>query len=161
MDSIPQMRTGCGVLDCWAASALADRGARAILFGRLVGVLRAVMPMAAGMARMRYRTFATYAAVGGLIWGPGSVLLGYLAGGSYRKIAAVAGPAALVLLILLVLISAVTAGARWVIKHRERLTSAVARVLDRPRVLSLRRRYRYQIAFVARRFSPKGALTSN
>jgi membrane protein DedA with SNARE-associated domain len=35
------------------------------------------------MARMRYRTFATYAAVGGLIWGPGSVLLGCLAGGSY------------------------------------------------------------------------------
>lgn len=116
------------------------------------------MPMAAGMARMRYRTFATYAAVGGLIWGPGSVLLGYLAGGSYQKIAAVAGPAALVLLILLMLISAVTVGARWITKHPERLKSGVARVVDRPRVLSLRRRYRHRIAFVARRLSPSGAL---
>lgn len=138
--------------------ALAERGARAILFGRLVGVLRAVMPMAAGMARMRYRTFATYAAVGGLIWGPGSVLVGYLAGGSYQKITAIAGPAALVLLILLVLVSTVTAAARWVTTHPERLNSAVARVVDRPRMLSLRRRYRHQIAFVARRLSPGGAL---
>jgi membrane protein DedA with SNARE-associated domain/membrane-associated phospholipid phosphatase len=144
----------------WARveKALADRGARAILFGRLVGVLRAVMPLAAGMARMRYRTFATYAAVGGLIWGPGSVLLGYFVGGSYQKITAIAGPATLVLLILLVLIGVVTAAARWVTAHPERLQSALARVVDRPRVLSLRRRYRHQIAFVARRLSPGGAL---
>ena len=138
--------------------ALAERGARAILFGRLVGVLRAVMPMAAGMARMPYLIFATYAVVGGLIWGPGSVLLGYFAGGSYQKVAAVAGPAGLVLLILLVLIGAVTAVARWITTHPERLRAAVGRVIDRPRVLGLRRYYHRELAFVARRFSPGGAL---
>lgn len=144
----------------WAAvdKALVERGARAILFGRLVGVLRAVMPMAAGMARMRRRTFAVYAVVGGLIWGPGSVLIGYFAGGSYRKIAAVTGPAGLVLLVLLVLIGTVTAAARWITTHPERLRAAVGTVIDRPRVLRLRRRYRRELAFVARRFTPRGAL---
>ncbi|GAA4472713.1 bifunctional DedA family/phosphatase PAP2 family protein [Phytohabitans houttuyneae] len=144
----------------WAAvdKALVKRGARAILFGRLVGVLRAVMPMAAGMARMRFRTFATYAAVGGLIWGPGSVLIGYFAGGSYQKVAAVTGPAGVVLVILLVLIGVVTASARWIATHPERLRAAVDQVVDRPYVLGLRRRYRRELAFIARRFTPGGAL---
>jgi undecaprenyl-diphosphatase len=144
----------------WAyvEKALVERGARAILFGRLVGVLRAVMPMAAGMARMPFRTFATYAAVGGLIWGPGSVLIGYFAGGSYQKITAVTGPAGLVLVTLLVLIGAVTATARWIAKHPERLRALIGRVIDRPRILGLRRRYRRELSFVARRFTPGGAL---
>jgi len=144
----------------WARvdKALVERGARAILFGRLVGVLRAVMPMAAGMARMRYRTFATYAAVGGLIWGPGSVLLGYFAGGSYQKVAAITGPAGLVLVVLLVLISVVAAAGRWITNHPQRLRAVVGRVIDRPGVLRVRRRYRRELAFVARRLSPGGAL---
>lgn len=144
----------------WAAveRALVERGARAILFGRLVGVLRAVMPMAAGMARMRFRIFAVYAVVGGLIWGPGSVLIGYFAGGSYQKVVAVTGPAGLVLVILLVLVGGVTAVARWIAKHPERLRAVVGRVVDRPGVLGLRRRFRRELAFVARRFTPGGAL---
>ena len=146
--------------DRWAAveKALVKRGARAILFGRLVGVLRAVMPMAAGMARMRFRIFAIYAVVGGLIWGPGSVLIGYFAGGSYQKITAVTGPAGLVLVILLVLIGVVTAAARWISTHPQRLRDAIARVIDRPPVLALRQRYRRELAFIARRFTPGAAL---
>ncbi|MCM4084353.1 bifunctional DedA family/phosphatase PAP2 family protein [Paractinoplanes hotanensis] len=146
--------------DRWAVvdKALVHRGARAILFGRLVGVLRAVMPLAAGMARMRLRTFVIYATVGGLIWGPGSVLLGYFAGGSYQKVVAVTGPAGLVVVILLVLIGVITATARWIAKHPDRLRALAGRVIDRPRVVGLRRRYRRQLAFIARRFSRGGAL---
>jgi undecaprenyl-diphosphatase len=144
----------------WAVvdKALVERGAQAILFGRLIGILRAVMPMAAGMVRMRFRTFAVYAAIGGLIWGPGSVLIGYFAGGSYQKIAAVTGPAGLVLLILMALIGTTTAAARWVARHPERLRAGLGRVIDRPGMLRLRRRYRRELAFVARRFTPGGAL---
>lgn len=144
----------------WAVvdKALVERGARAILFGRLIGILRAVMPMAAGMARMRLRTFVTYATVGGLIWGPGSVLIGYFAAGSYQQVAVVAGPAGLVLVGLLALIGTVTAAARWAAKHPQRLRDALGRVNERPRMLRLRRRHRRELAFVARRFSPEGAL---
>ena len=37
-------------------------------------------------ARVRYRTFTLYNALGGLIWGVGYVLLGYLAGSAYAVI---------------------------------------------------------------------------
>jgi membrane protein DedA with SNARE-associated domain len=52
-------------------------GGKAVLLGRLTAVLRALMPSMAGMSGMRYRTFLTWNAVGGLIWAPGCVLLGY------------------------------------------------------------------------------------
>ena len=68
-------------------AVMAARGGQAIFVGRFVGLLRALMPAAAGMARVPYRTFLVYTVAGGLIWGPGFVLLGYLAGNSYRRVA--------------------------------------------------------------------------
>jgi membrane protein DedA with SNARE-associated domain len=69
-----------------AASALNSRGAVAVLVGRFTAVFRAMMPALAGTARMPYRTFAVYNAVGGLIWGIGYCLLGYLAGSAYQAV---------------------------------------------------------------------------
>ena len=69
-----------------AASALNSRGAVAVLVGRFTAVLRAMMPALAGTARMPYRTFAVSNAVGGLIWGVGYCLLGYLAGSAYEAV---------------------------------------------------------------------------
>jgi membrane protein DedA with SNARE-associated domain len=52
-------------------------GGKAVLLGRLTALMRALMPGMAGMSGMRYRTFLLWNAVGGLIWAPGCVLLGY------------------------------------------------------------------------------------
>jgi membrane protein DedA with SNARE-associated domain len=52
-------------------------GGKAVLLGRLTALLRALMPSMAGMSGMRYRTFLLWNAVGGLIWAPTCVLLGY------------------------------------------------------------------------------------
>jgi membrane-associated protein len=52
-------------------------GGKAVLLGRLTALLRALMPSMAGMSGMRYRTFLLWNAVGGLIWAPSCVLLGY------------------------------------------------------------------------------------
>lgn len=52
-------------------------GGRAVFLGRLTAVLRALMPSMAGMSGLRYRTFLMWNALGGAIWGPGCVLLGY------------------------------------------------------------------------------------
>jgi membrane-associated protein len=52
-------------------------GGKAILIGRMTALLRALMPSMAGMSGMRYRTFLTWNAAGGVIWAPGCVLLGY------------------------------------------------------------------------------------
>ena len=72
---------------------LARRGGPAVFLSRFVAFLRAVMPFLAGTSRMRYRTFLTYNAAGGLVWGTGSVLVGYLAGNSYVTIEKIFGRA--------------------------------------------------------------------
>jgi membrane protein DedA with SNARE-associated domain len=67
-------------------TVLSNRGGMAVLLGRFVAILRALMPAAAGAAQVRYRTFTVYNVLGGLIWGVGYVLLGYLAGSAYAAV---------------------------------------------------------------------------
>ena len=69
-----------------ARAQLARRGGIAVFLGRFVAFLRAVTPFLAGTAHMPYRRFLAYNAAGGLVWGVGSVLLGYLAGNSYAAV---------------------------------------------------------------------------
>jgi membrane protein DedA with SNARE-associated domain/membrane-associated phospholipid phosphatase len=138
-------------------AALAARGGQAILLGRFVGLLRALMPAAAGAAGMPYRPFLTYTVLGGLVWAPGFVLLGYAAGGSYARVADAAGRASLVLFGVLAAAAAIIAAARWVAHHPDRVRSLAQRQLNRPRIATLRHRYPDQVAFLARRFSPSGA----
>ena len=69
-----------------AQALLLRAGGRAVLLARFVSVVRALMPALAGMARMPYRTFLVWNAAGGLLWGGGFVLLGYLAGGSITTV---------------------------------------------------------------------------
>lgn len=56
---------------------LQRHGGKAVFIGRMTALLRALTPSLAGMSGMRYRTFLTWNAIGGLIWAPGCVLLGY------------------------------------------------------------------------------------
>jgi membrane protein DedA with SNARE-associated domain len=65
---------------------LSTRGGIAVLLGRFVAIVRALMPAAAGAAQVRYRTFTLYNVLGGVIWGVGYVLLGYLAGSAYAAV---------------------------------------------------------------------------
>ena len=74
-----------------AQDLLRRRGGPAVFLGRFVSFFRAVMPALAGTSRMHYPTFLAYNAAGGLIWGTGFVLLGYLAGHSYAAVASVVG----------------------------------------------------------------------
>jgi membrane protein DedA with SNARE-associated domain len=69
-----------------ARATLHDRGGTAVLLGRFVAIVRAVMPAAAGAARMPYRTFVVYNVAGGIVWGVGYCLLGYLAGNAYAAV---------------------------------------------------------------------------
>ena len=69
-----------------ARQALRDRGGLAVMLGRFVAFVRAVMPAAAGAVRVPYRTFLIYNVLGGLVWGVGYCLLGYLAGSAYGAV---------------------------------------------------------------------------
>ena len=85
-----------------ARATLARRGGPAVFGGRFVAFLRTVLPFLAGASHMRYRPFLAYNAAGGLIWGVGAVLLGYLAGHSYAAIERTFGRVTAVLAAVLV-----------------------------------------------------------
>jgi membrane protein DedA with SNARE-associated domain len=74
-----------------AQQTLRAKGGRAVFLARFTAFLRAVMPGLAGTARMPYRRFLAFNAAGGIVWGTGVVLLGYLAGTSYAAIERTAG----------------------------------------------------------------------
>lgn len=141
-----------------AHDLLQRRGGPAIFLGRFVGLLRALVPAVAGTSRMPYRRFLLWNALGGLIWAPGMVLLGYSAGSSYGRIERYAGRASLILLLLAVLIGGLLWGSRWVSRHQADMFKFVRQQADRPQVARLSRRYRHQLDFLAARLDPGGAL---
>ncbi len=79
------------------------RGGPAVFLGRFTAVFRAVIPGAAGLSAMRYRTFLFWNALGGLCWGVAFTLAGYGAGRSYERVISAAGTASTSIVALLAL----------------------------------------------------------
>lgn len=129
-------------------------GIRAVVLGRFVGVLRAVMPFAAGASGMSYGRFVVASVTGATAWGVGFTLLGYAAGNSWRRVEHYVGRASTVLAVVIVTVVLLVAGARAAAKRQERIRGAWHAFEERPRVRALRVRYERQIAFVAKRFRP-------
>lgn len=102
----------------WARAEqfVARHGPLAVLLGRWVGVLRTLVPALAGMNRMPYRRFLLFNALGGAAWATTVVLVGYLAGASWRRVENHVGEASAGLAALVVLCLA----AWWVIRRRRR-----------------------------------------
>lgn len=103
-----------------ARNALRKRGALAILLGRFVAFVRAVMPAAAGAVRVPYRTFLLYNVVGAIIWGVGYCLLGYLAGSAYSAVESRVGTG----LAVAVAVVVVAAVAVWLVRRHRSAASA-------------------------------------
>jgi undecaprenyl-diphosphatase len=136
---------------------LVQHGGKAVLLGRWTAALRVLIPGLAGMSRVNYRSLL-YNLVGGGLWATACVLVGYVAGEGWRTVESVAKQASLVLLVLVVIVGAVVLVARWVVEHPERVRAAVDRQLARPTLARLHERYQSQLAFLARRLRPEGAL---
>jgi len=95
------MRRNLGVEK--ARFLIEKRGGPAVFLGRWIALARALVPGIAGMSGMRYRTFFAYNAAGGIAWGTTFVLLGFVAGRSYQRIASTIGEWALVVVGVIVL----------------------------------------------------------
>ena len=55
-------------------------GSRAIVLARFVPIVRSVITALAGVARMDYKTYATYSTIGGILWVSSMTLAGYFLG---------------------------------------------------------------------------------
>jgi membrane-associated protein len=96
-----------------AREFLARRGGAAVFLGRFVAFFRAVMPALAGTAEMRYPRFLAFNAAGGIVWGTGVVLLGYLAGSSYAAVERTVGRGLAIAVAVVVVVALVV----WRIRH--------------------------------------------
>lgn len=74
-----------------AQDLLRRRGALAVFIGRFTAVLRAMMPALAGSAKMPYGKFLAFNALGGMTWGVGFTIGGYVAGTAFEQVAQWAG----------------------------------------------------------------------
>jgi membrane-associated protein len=54
-----------------------QRGPFAIVLGRFVPIVRTLVPLTAGAAKMNYGVFTLFNIIGAVVWGVGLVLLGY------------------------------------------------------------------------------------
>jgi membrane protein DedA with SNARE-associated domain len=97
-----------------ARQFLDGRGAPAVFIGRGTALLRALMPGLAGLSGMRYPRFLFWNALGGLVWGVGCVLAGYLAGSSYQKVAGYLGKGGAAVIAAVVVLAVIV----WHVKRR-------------------------------------------
>ncbi|WP_380168996.1 bifunctional DedA family/phosphatase PAP2 family protein [Jannaschia sp. R86511] len=111
-----------------AEGFVTDRGGMAVLLGRWVGVLRALVPAVAGMTGMPYRRFLLWNALGGAVWAVVIVTLGYLAGNQFPRVLALLGRASGAALLLVVLLVAGALLTRWVIRHPRWWTELTGRL---------------------------------
>lgn len=56
-------------------------GSRAIVLARFVPIVRTFITAVAGVAKMDFRQYMTYSAIGGTLWAAGITILGYFLGG--------------------------------------------------------------------------------
>ena len=97
-----------------------QHGARAIVLGRFIPIVRTFMPVTAGISRMPYRKFVGIDAIGALIWGAGVTTLGYFLG----QISFIRNNIE-VLLIVMVLVSITPPGIE-LLRHRAKSRRAAA-----------------------------------
>src|ERR687890_1367613 len=132
----------------------ARHGGKAVFLARFVAGLRVFGALAAGISRMRWRTFFLYNALGGMLWATAAVTVGYLLGGSLDLVERWAGDASLLLLGLVILGLAFYFSYRWVSRHQTQILVYGVAVLSYPPIARLINRYERQLAWLLRRLAP-------
>lgn len=61
-------------------------GGKTIVLARFIAYIRTFAPVVAGMGKMQWQLFAFYNLLGGILWGVGLPLIGYLIGSSFPQI---------------------------------------------------------------------------
>lgn len=130
------------------------RKGSAVFFGRFTTALRVLVPGLAGMSGVHYPSFAAYNVAGGAVWGSAFVILGYLAGASYKQVEKIAGRVGLALLALIV----VALISSWLVRRlseRSRQVEAVGeRLVASAPVVWVGTRFSAQAKWIRNRLDP-------
>ena len=90
----------------------ARHGAKAILVGRFVGIIRAVSPFLAGSSGLRFRAFLPWSLLGTLVWASAFTLVGYAFSESFSQAAGALTHGAFALALIAAVLLAVRAHRR-------------------------------------------------
>ena len=145
------------------ARAFFDRhGARTILFARFVALLRVLASILAGMSGMSFVRFSLYNAAGGLLWAATFGAIGYGAGRALPRLAQSVGRAGFALAALVLLVTVLVIGLRWLRDHHEYVALRVHRwrrgAAGVGELRGLRERYPAAWRVLGARLSPLGYL---
>ena len=97
-----------------------DHQGRAVFIGRFVPVVRSLVSVPAGVARMPLARFVVLTALGSGIWNATFIGLGYQLGARWRQVGEYSGALNVVTLVAIVAVTAVAAGRRIVRRRRDR-----------------------------------------
>jgi undecaprenyl-diphosphatase len=109
-------------------------GGKAILFGRFVGLVRAIAPFLAGSSGLPFRRFLPYDVIGAGLWSSSLILLGYIFWASFDRVVHYAEQGALALGTVIVVGAGLTWFVRWIRDdtNRRRARAFIARQAERP-----------------------------
>ncbi len=137
-------------------------GGKTIFFGRFIGLLRAMVPFAAGMSRMPYRRFVFYNVAGGILWAVSFTLLGYFFGQSWQLIENLSGKAGVFILFILLIAAGFAYLYRTLVRKRaefsEWFLDKYMAFISSPHVKGFIKRHPALVAFIKERLSPAGYL---
>ncbi|MCD7111787.1 DedA family protein [Rhizobium sp. DKSPLA3] len=86
-----------------ASRRFREKGATAILVGRLIPTIRTLISVPAGIARMPLSTFTVFSLIGTVAWTSGLALAGYLLGQAYDVVSTYVDPVSTGIFVLIVL----------------------------------------------------------
>lgn len=136
-------------------------GGRSAFVARWAPFVRTILPRLAGSAGMPYRTFAPWNYAGVVTAVGSSVILGFIAGASYRRVAEALGRATTGALLLAVVVVAIVLAGRWLGRHPDPVRSLAGRVAARRPFARIRRRYGHGAGRLAARIGTGPALVAH
>ncbi|MFZ2655223.1 MAG: LssY C-terminal domain-containing protein [Victivallales bacterium] len=79
-------------------------GNKSIFLGRFIGIIRPMIPFAAGLSRMNYRVFLFWNVFSGIVWGVSHIYIGYFFGGAFKIIESWSTRVSVLFIILVVIV---------------------------------------------------------
>ena len=129
-------------------------GAKTVLLGRIVAVVRSFLGILAGLSEMPLKKFASYNAAGGAIWVFTFTTLGYVFGRNLPRLERYIGRVSLVLALLIAVVAIVWFLWRWFVKNRATMAQTLEHRLQSasatPRMSQMRSKHPLTFRLVTR-----------